>query len=54
MIKNTYLIESKISGLGKTYTAERIKPNSKIVYFPISGTIDFSGLIDRLKSKKLD
>ena len=53
-LKDSYVIESRIPGLGKTFTAERIKQDSNIVYFPISGTIDFSRLLERLKQKKFD
>ena len=43
--QNTYLIESRISGLGKTYRAEHINPKSNRVYFTIAGNIDFTRLM---------
>lgn len=50
-IGETYLVESKIAGLGKTYWAEKKKPNSNIVYFSIGGHVHFSRLLERLKTK---
>jgi len=51
IVGETYLVESKIAGLGKTYWAEKKRANSNIVYFSIAGHVHFSRLLERLKDK---
>ena len=44
-IGQTFLVESRIPGLGKTYWAENKLSNSNVVYFSVAGHIHFSRLL---------
>lgn len=50
-ISNTLIVESRIAGLGKTFTIENMArdKNEDLIYFSIAGNVKLENIVRRLK-----